>query len=149
MITLILTFTILQFSEVWSRVVWHLHCRSWRWRQEVPSEYWYLSTRLHDTAVINSTLTFTKLIMFPVSQCQREDGYFYLVDIGSMTLLKCRKTSTTGRAIAHAVSRQLPSSAARVRSQFKLRGICGGQSATTGASFLRALRFSLPIPIPS
>jgi hypothetical protein len=44
-------------------------------------------------------------------------------------------------------SRCLPTAAARVRTQIRSRGICGGQSGN-GASFLRVLRFPLPILIP-
>jgi hypothetical protein len=62
---------------------------------------------------------------------------------GEMAILMvCR-----GRAIAQAVSRRFPTAAARVRSQVRSCGICGGQSGT-GASFLRILRFSLPVLIP-
>jgi hypothetical protein len=50
-----------------------------------------------------------------------------------------------GRAIAQAVSRWLPTAAARVQSQVKSCGICGGQS---GPGFLRVLWFPLPILIP-
>jgi hypothetical protein len=53
----------------------------------------------------------------------------------------------TGRAIAQAVSRWVPTGAALVRAQIKSCGVCGGQSGT-GAGFLRLLRFSLPIYIP-
>jgi hypothetical protein len=52
-----------------------------------------------------------------------------------------------GRAIAQAVSRWLPTAAARVRARVWSRGICGGQSGA-GAGFLRVLRFPLPIFIP-
>jgi hypothetical protein len=54
-----------------------------------------------------------------------------------------RLKSPEGRATAQAVSRWLPTAAARVRSC----GICGGQSET-GVGFLRVLRFPLPIFIP-
>jgi hypothetical protein len=52
-----------------------------------------------------------------------------------------------GRAIAQAVSRWLPTAAARVRERVWSIGICGGQSGA-GAGFLRVLRFPLPIFIP-
>jgi hypothetical protein len=57
--------------------------------------------------------------------------------------IQSKYASKVGRAIAQAVSRWLPTAAARVRSC----GICGGQSGT-GADFLRSLRFPLPIFIP-
>jgi hypothetical protein len=47
---------------------------------------------------------------------------------------------STGRSIAQAVSRWLPTAAARVRSRIWSSGICGGQSGA-GVSFLRILRF--------
>jgi hypothetical protein len=56
-------------------------------------------------------------------------------------------TKNDGRAIAQAVSRLLPTAAARVRAQVWSSGICGGQSGA-GAGFLRVLRFPLPIFIP-
>jgi hypothetical protein len=49
-----------------------------------------------------------------------------------------------GRAIAEAVSRWLPTEAARVQSRVWSSGICGGHSGA-GAGFLRVLRFPLPI----
>jgi hypothetical protein len=54
-----------------------------------------------------------------------------------------------GRAIAQAVSRSLPTAAARVRARARVWscGICGRQSGA-GAGFLRILRFPLPIFIP-
>jgi hypothetical protein len=52
-----------------------------------------------------------------------------------------------GRAIAQAVSRWLPTAAARVRARVRSCGICGGLTGT-GAGFLRVLRFTLPIRIP-
>jgi hypothetical protein len=52
-----------------------------------------------------------------------------------------------GRAIAQAVSRWLPTAAARVQTRARSSGICGRQSGT-GAGFLRVLRFPLPIFIP-
>jgi hypothetical protein len=53
-----------------------------------------------------------------------------------------------GRAIAHAVSCRLPIAAARIHSQVRACGICGGQSCT-GIGYLQVLRFSLPILIQS
>jgi hypothetical protein len=55
--------------------------------------------------------------------------------------------ATVGRAITHAVILLLPTAAARVRAQFRLCGICDGQSGT-GAAFLRVLLFPLPFLIP-
>jgi hypothetical protein len=50
------------------------------------------------------------------------------------------KFCTIGRAVAQAVSRWLPTAAARVRARAAC-GICGGQSGS-GSGFLRVLRFS-------
>jgi hypothetical protein len=49
--------------------------------------------------------------------------------------------------MAQAVSRWLPTAAARVRAWVWSCGICGGQSGA-GAGFLRVLQFPLPIFIP-
>jgi hypothetical protein len=57
------------------------------------------------------------------------------------------KARRSGRAIAQAVSRWLPTAAAGVRSRVWSGEICGGQSGA-GAGFLRVLRFLLPIFIP-
>jgi hypothetical protein len=50
------------------------------------------------------------------------------------------------RAVAQAVSRRLPNTAAPIRAQVRSCGICGEQGGT-GAGFLRILRFPLPILI--
>jgi hypothetical protein len=55
-------------------------------------------------------------------------------------------TLSEGRAVAQAVSRWLPTAAARVRVQAAC-WVCGGQSGT-GAGFLRVFRFPLPIILP-
>jgi hypothetical protein len=52
----------------------------------------------------------------------------------------------TGRAVAQAVSRWLPTAAARVCVRAAC-GVCGGHSGT-GAGFLRVLWFPRPIFIP-
>jgi ribosomal protein S14 len=52
-----------------------------------------------------------------------------------------------GRAVAQAVSRWLPTAAARVRVRTAC-GVCGGQGGTW-AGFLRVLRFPLPIIPPN
>jgi hypothetical protein len=68
----------------------------------------------------------------------------------SLVRLCCRispNCETQGRALAQAISRWLPTAAARVRSQVRSCGICGGQSGTV-AGFLQVLRFPLPILIP-
>jgi hypothetical protein len=49
--------------------------------------------------------------------------------------------------VAQAVSRRLPTAAARARAQVRSYVICGGLSGTE-ADFLRVLRFPLPILIP-
>jgi hypothetical protein len=61
--------------------------------------------------------------------------------------MTCARIVTVVRAIAQAVSRRHPTVAARVRTQVRSRGICGGRSGA-GVGFLRVLRFPLPILIP-
>jgi hypothetical protein len=53
----------------------------------------------------------------------------------------------SGRAIAQVVSRWLPTAAARIRSQVRSCGICGGQIGT-GAGFLRVLPILIPPTAP-
>jgi hypothetical protein len=53
----------------------------------------------------------------------------------------------SGRGIAQAGSRRLPTAAAWVRARVRSCGICGGQSGTE-VGFLQGLRFPLPIFIP-
>jgi hypothetical protein len=52
-----------------------------------------------------------------------------------------------GRVTAQAVSRRLPTAAARVRTQVRSCGICGGQNGTA-VGFLQVHRFALPVLIP-
>jgi hypothetical protein len=66
---------------------------------------------------------------------------FYL-SVG-YTESKCRITAYVGCAVAQAVSRWIPTTAARVRVRAACR-VCGGQSGT-GVGFLRVLQFPLPI----
>jgi hypothetical protein len=54
---------------------------------------------------------------------------------------------TCGRAIAQAISLGFPTAAAWVQARVRSCGICGEQNGI-GASFLRVLRFLLPILIP-
>jgi hypothetical protein len=68
---------------------------------------------------------------------------YYSVSMPILMNFISRVRGRQGRAIAQAVSRWLPTAAARVWSS----GICGGQSGA-GAVFLRVPRFPLPIFIP-
>jgi hypothetical protein len=64
---------------------------------------------------------------------------------GSLYVWLCDVSNPNrSRAIAQEVSRRLPTAASHVLAQVKSCGICGGQSVT-GADFLQALRFPLPI----
>jgi hypothetical protein len=65
-----------------------------------------------------------------------------------MKELATSSSSGAGRAIAEAVSRWLPTAAARVQSRVWSSGICVGQSGV-GAGFLRVLRFPLPFISPN
>jgi hypothetical protein len=68
---------------------------------------------------------------------------FYLLCCIFLTSLIHSLIHKPGRAIAQAVSRWLPTAAARVRPRVWSSGICGGQSGA-GVGFLRVLRFPLP-----
>jgi hypothetical protein len=74
---------------------------------------------------------------------QQTSTAMYLPDVTSK-ICKVKKGIAKGCAIAQAVSRWLPTAAARVRARVWSCGICGGQRGS-GASFLRVLRFPLPI----
>jgi hypothetical protein len=71
--------------------------------------------------------------------------YILFHDTKPQTLYLYTK-SLFGRTIAQAVSRWLPTAAARVRARLWSSWICGGQSGA-GSGFLRVLRFPLPILI--
>jgi hypothetical protein len=71
-----------------------------------------------------------------------------IFEVGATLALvsKSSNHSRQGGTTAQAVSRRLPTAAARVRSQVRSCGICGRQSGT-GVGFLLVLRFPLPILI--
>jgi hypothetical protein len=71
--------------------------------------------------------------------------YVSFVSVSFLNIVNLPKVS--GHAISQAVSRWLPTAAARVRARIESCGICGEQSGT-GAGFLRILQFLLPIFIP-
>jgi hypothetical protein len=80
-----------------------------------------------------------------VSQLRYRVPQILLRFLKCLNLYRFIETGTNcveARAVAQAVSRRLPTAAARVRSC----GSCGGQSGT-GAGFLRVLRFPLTILI--
>jgi hypothetical protein len=62
-----------------------------------------------------------------------------MIEIAAVTYIRL-----LGRAIAQAVSRWLPTAAARVRARVWSSGICGA-----GSGFLRVLRFPLPFIPPN
>jgi hypothetical protein len=76
-----------------------------------------------------------------------ELGYFSLSGTYKSVLTDNIKGDSS-RAIAQAVSRWLPTAAARVQARVWSSGICGGQSGA-GAGFLRVLQFPLPIISPN
>jgi hypothetical protein len=68
--------------------------------------------------------------------------FFFIIVLVVVSVL----SAFQGRVVAQAVSRWLPTAAARVR-VLAACGVCGGQRDTR-AGFLRVLRFPLPVIIP-
>jgi hypothetical protein len=104
------------------------------------------------TTILLSDSTTSHCRRYVISQSYRRENHKYhkinLVCVGSFQLVfKERRGEPNFFAIAQAVSRWLPTAAARVRVRVWSCGICGGQSGA-GAGFLRVLRFPLPIFIP-
>jgi hypothetical protein len=88
------------------------------------------------------------------SACESQRIYYATVSSTSMSQGICYaingiacKSQGRDRAIAVAVSRRLPTAAARILSPVKSCGSSGGQSGT-GVGSLRVLRLLLPILIP-
>jgi hypothetical protein len=100
----------------------------WRQRQYLLPKCWYPITRFKHRIVTKSSTTLT----FTAVKISNFEGPINL---------------QSGRAIAQAVNRRLPTSSAPVPAQVRSCGICGGQCGT-GVGFLRVLRFPLPILIP-
>jgi hypothetical protein len=71
----------------------------------------------------------------------------FLFNLLDNAIIEQLVTSRSGRAVAEAASRWLPTAAARVQVLVRSCWICGGQSGA-GAGFLRVLRFPLPSLIP-
>jgi hypothetical protein len=99
--------------------------------------------------------------LFPLFACSCSSSFVYYIWLFanshysvSLDLIWLPRNKFTlsygpdGRAIAEAVSRWLPTAAARVQSRVWSSGICGGQSGV-GAGFLRVLRFPLPFIPPN
>jgi hypothetical protein len=100
----------------------------------VPLTYGYFPKRL---LAFNKPIGFLSVISFITK----------MFSFSFTSLLKNLPKIHLGRAIAQAVSRWLPTAAARVPSRVWSSGICGGQSGA-GAGFLRVLRFPLTVFIP-
>jgi hypothetical protein len=100
----------------------------------------FATTRLCLKAAI-FPLFFIPKPKFPIEHCWKRVYIYYEMSANW-------DTSCPGRAITEAVSRWLPTAAARVQSRVWSSGICGGQSAA-GAGFLRVLRFPLPFIPPN
>jgi hypothetical protein len=81
------------------------------------------------------------LLVLGVSQSLRLDLFMTYSNLKFMSI----SYSTILNKFTSAVSRRLPTAAARVRARSS--GICGGQSGT-GAGFIRVFRFPLPFFIP-
>jgi hypothetical protein len=86
-------------------------------------------------------------MMRPVEIQHADQSYKHVEEVAEPSRRSYIPERKRGRAIAQAVSRWLPTAAARVRSRVWSSGICGGQSGA-GAGFLRVLRFPLPVFIP-
>jgi hypothetical protein len=71
-----------------------------------------------------------------------------MVDCRGSRKSDCPLNTSTGCAIAQAVSSQLATMAAWGRAQVKSCGICGGQSSTR-TGFLEVHKFPLPIITPT
>jgi hypothetical protein len=69
--------------------------------------------------------------------------YVWYSQVGQISEHRSPSGCIHGHAVAQAVSRWIPTAAARVRAQVRSCGICGGQSGT-GIGFLRVLRVSFP-----
>jgi hypothetical protein len=96
-----------------------------------------LKSRITVRFEVLTSVTMKSNIFWDVTQCILVQAYW-----------RFGVTYLLGRAITQAISRWLPTVAARVRARIWYCGICGGQSGT-GAGFLRILRFPLPIFFPS